>query len=55
MARLSMDLERRAENLMVARRDAAGQALKDLQSATDARTAYTPPALMPLASLQMEG
>jgi hypothetical protein len=55
LAARSLDLERRAESLMVARRDAAGEALAALQTASDAQTAYSPAAATALASLQIEG
>lgn len=55
LAARSLALERQAEGLMVARRDAAGQALAALQNAVDARTAYVPAVAPTLASLQMEG
>jgi hypothetical protein len=55
LAARSIDLERQAEGLMVARRDAAGATLAALQTASDARTAYIPSIATPLASLQIEG
>jgi hypothetical protein len=55
LAKRSLELEKQAESLMIAQRDAAGQALSTLQTAADARTAYIPTFLPALASLQIEG
>lgn len=55
LAARSLELEKQAESLMIARRDAASQAILALQTAADARTAYIPPALPSLATLQVEG
>jgi hypothetical protein len=51
----SLELERQAETLMIARRDAAGQALSSFQAASDARTAYAPVMGVTAAALHMEG
>jgi hypothetical protein len=51
----SLELEKRAESLMAARRDAAGEALHNLQTASDAHAAYIPTTVAHLASLQVEG
>jgi hypothetical protein len=51
----SLDLERRAETLMIARRDVAERALAEFQAASDARAAYSPNVAAPLAGLEMEG
>jgi hypothetical protein len=50
----AMDLERRAEAAMAARRDAAAAALSAAHVAADARTAYATP-LFGATSLQVEG
>jgi hypothetical protein len=50
-----LELEQRAETSMLVRRDAAGLALATLQTAADARAAYTPLSTIPLAGLHIEG
>ncbi len=51
----SLELERKAESLMLARRDAAGHTLSTFQAATDARAAYAPALGFSAAALHMEG
>ena len=51
----SLELEQRAEVALRARRDAAGEALSALQTATDARAAYAPLTSIPLTGLHIEG
>ena len=51
----SLELEKRAETLMVSRRDAAEQTLSAFQAASDARVAYGLNLGAPLAGLQMDG
>jgi hypothetical protein len=51
----SLELERRAEAAMLARRNAAENSLAAFQVASDARAAYRPLLVPPAAGLQMEG
>lgn len=51
----SLVLERKAESLMIARREAAGQSLSAFQAASDARLAYAPVLGSSAAALHMEG
>jgi len=51
----TLELEKRAETEMTRRRDAAAAALNELQSASDAQSAYARPAAVFPASLQVEG